>query len=383
MADVKPPLATIEHPTEKTVKIGAQIKNNYANSISEVLMLGKIPFEGNTYVLSGEDLKSTFTTKMTNAGIEVPEALQGKVKVYYSENETPDKDVTKTENGWELAEEVTNWDNIKTFLIDFQDEKIASGQEYTFYYTVQVPNGTDYNKIAYSHHGVYFSLDTPEGKYRTQTEPNKLGIRIAEKYNLELQKYQTGKDVLVPGATYKITKEATDDEDEESMTAITNAEGKLEIQNLYAKRTYSIQEIKVPTDYELNTDVIKFIGNVQTDGSLLITKTQGNTKEDIDVTELEDKSYKVTVKVEDEAKAKLKIVKTEKGSTTVVPGAKYKLTGSGISETGRILTTSTNGEISIKGLKIGEEYTLEETKGTGYYFGEPNKIYNNKYRWNI
>ena len=374
IADVKPALATIENPAEKTIKIGAQVKNNYSNNISEIVMLGKIPFEGNTYVLSQEDMNSTFTTKMTNVGIEVPEALQGKIKVYYSENETPDKNVSKTENGWKTADEITNWDNIKTFLIDFQDEKLAPGQEYTFYYTVQVPNGTDYNKKSYSHHGVYFSLETPEGKYRTQTEPNKLGIRIAEKYNLELQKYQTGKDVLVPGATYKITKEATDDEDEESMTAITNAEGKLEIQNLYAKRIYSIQEIKVPTDYELNTDVIKFIGNVQTDGSLLITKTQGNTKEDIDVTELEDKSYKVTVKVEDEAKAKLKIVKTEKGSTTVVPGAKYKLTGSGISETGRILTTSTNGEISIKGLKIGEEYTLEEVKATGYYLASPIKF---------
>ena len=374
IADVKPPLATIENPAEKTIKIGAQVKNNYSNNISEIVMLGKIPFEGNTYVLSQEDMNSTFTTKMINTGVEVPEALQGKIKVYYSENETPDKDLSNAENGWKTADEITNWDNIKTFLIDFQDEKLAPGQEYTFYYTVQVPNGTDYNKKSYSHHGVYFSLETPEGKYRTQTEPNKLGIRIAEKYNLEIQKYQTGKDVLVPGATYKITKEATDDEDEESMTAITNAEGKLEIQNLYAKRTYSIQEIKVPTDYELNTDVIKFIGNVQTDGSLLITKTQGNTKEDIDVTELEDKSYKVTVKVEDEAKAKLKIVKTEKGSTTVVPGAKYKLTGSGISETGRILTTSTNGEISIKGLKIGEEYTLEEVKATGYYLASPIKF---------
>ena len=35
-------------------------------------------------------------------------------------------------------------------------------------------------------HGVYFCLDTDEGKYRTQTEPNKLGFKIAEK-DLELR----------------------------------------------------------------------------------------------------------------------------------------------------------------------------------------------------
>ena len=375
IADVKPQLATVSQDTpEKTVKIGAQIKNNYSSVITDVVMLGKIPFEGNTYVLSGEDLGSEFTTKMTNKGIEVPEALQGKVTVYYSENETPDKDLSNTENGWKTAENITNWDNIKTYLIDFQDVEIASGAEYTFYYTIQVPNGLDYNKKTFSHHGVYFSLKTPEGKYKTQTEPNKLGIRIAEKYNLELQKYQTGKTNLVPRATYKVTKEATDTDEEEVATAVTNAEGILELQNLYAKRTYAIEEIKVPEDYELNTDVIKIIGTVQADGSLQITKIQGTTREDIEVTKEEDEPYKVIVKVEDEAKVKLKLTKLEKDTTTHVRGIRYKLTGTGLPESGKNVTTNANGEITVKGLKVGEEYTLEETKAEGYYLASPIKF---------
>lgn len=41
IADVKPALATIENPAEKTIKIGAQVKNNYSNNISEIVMLGK------------------------------------------------------------------------------------------------------------------------------------------------------------------------------------------------------------------------------------------------------------------------------------------------------------------------------------------------------
>ena len=376
IADVKPQLATVSQDTpEKTVRIGAQIKNNYSSVITDVVMLGKIPFEGNTYVFSGEDLGSEFTTKMTDAGIEVPEKLKDKVVVYYSENETPDKDLTKESNGWKTAENITNWDNIKTFLIDFKDTEVASGAEYIFYYTIKVPNGLDYNKKSFSHHGVYFALKTDEGKYKTQTEPNKLGLRIAEKYNLELQKYQTEKTNLVPGATYKITKEATDTEDEESKTAVTNAEGKLELQNLYAKRTYSIEEIKTPEDYELNTDVIKIIGTIQEDGSLQVEKTQGTTKEDIQITkDGEDQPYKVTVKVEDEAKAKLKITKTEKDTTTPIHGIRYKLTGEGLPESGKNVTTNINGEINIKGLKIGEEYTLEETKATGYYLASPIKF---------
>ncbi len=375
IADVKPQLATVSQDTpEKTVKIGAQIKNNYSSVITDVVMLGKIPFEGNTYVLSGEDLGSEFTTKMTNKGIEVPEELKNKVVVYYSENETPDKDLTNESNGWKTAENITNWDNVKTYLIDFQDVEIASGAEYTFYYTIQVPNGLDYNKKTFSHHGVYFSLKTPEGKYKTQTEPNKLGIRIAEKYNLELQKYQTGKTNLVPGATYKVTKEATDTDDEEVATAVTNAEGILELQNLYAKRTYAIEEIKVPEDYELNTDVIKIIGTVQADGSLQISKTQGTTREDIEVTKEEDEPYKVIVKVEDEAKVKLKLTKLEKDTATPVRGIRYKLTGTGLPENGKNVTTNTNGEITVKGLKVGEEYTLEETKAEGYYLASQIKF---------
>ena len=375
IADVKPQLATVSQEiSEKTVRIGAQIKNNYSSTITDVVMLGKIPFEGNTYVLSGEDLKSEFTTKMTEKGIEIPEELQGKVVVYYSENETPDKDLTKEENGWKTAENITNWDNVKTYLIDFKSFEIASGAEYTFYYTIKIPNEVEYNQKSFSHHGVYFSLKTTEGKYKTQTEPNKLGIRIAEKYNLELQKYQTGKTNLVPGATYKITKEASDTEEAESQTAVTNAEGKLELQNLYAKRTYAIEEIKVPEDYELNTDVVKIIGTIQEDGSLKIDKTQGTTRDEIEVTKEEQKPYKVTIKVEDEAKAKLKITKFEKDAEVLVSGVRYKLTGAGLSENGKNVTTNANGEITLRGLKVGEEYTLEETKAEGYYLASPIKF---------
>ena len=378
IADVKPPLATVEQYTEeKTIRIGAQIKNNYASTISEVKLLGKIPFEGNTYVISGEDLKSTFTTKMTDAGIEVPEALQGKVVVYYSDNENPDRDTSKAENNWKTADQIENLENVKTYLVDFQNEEIPVGAEYTFYYTVKIPNGLAYNKITYSHHGVYFALNTPEGKYRTQTEPNKIGIRIAEKYGLEIQKYQANKTNLVPGATYKITKEATDESDEESKTAVTNAEGKLELDNLYAESNYTIEEIKVPENYELNTDIIKFIGHVQKDGSLQIEKTEGTTREDIVIEKQQngdETKSKVIVKLEDEAKAKLKITKTEKDTTTPVRGIRFKLTGEGLPENGKNVTTNINGEINIKGLKVGEEYTLEETRATGYYLASPIKF---------
>ena len=397
IADIKPSYVVVDQEQEEqTAKIGVQLKNNYSSTISEIQILGKIPFEGNTYVLSGGDLGSTFTTKMTNTGIEVPEELKGIVKIYYSDNENPDRDLSKVENNWKTAEEVENWDNIKTFLIDLGDYVMESGKEFVFNYTVKIPNGLEFNQVAYSHHGVYFCLDTDQGKYRTETEPNKLGFRIAEKYDLELTKYQTGKDKLVPGATYSVTEIETVNNDEggeevvtpssltteirgEAKTAVTNSQGKLSITNLYAEKEYEIREIKSPDDYELNTNVIRFIGHVDDEGNLSIEKTEGTTKGEITVTKEEGQNYKVNIQVEDEVKATLKITKKEQGTDTSIQGVRFKLTGYNLSENGRNLTTNANGEITFNGLSVNQEYTLQEVKAEGYYLANPItfKIVNN------
>ena len=367
VADVRPAYGVVDKEHEKEATIGVQVTNNYGNRISEIQILGKIPFKGNTYVLSGGDLGSTFTTRMTEAGITVPEKLQQYVTVYYSENENPDRDLSKSENGWKTADEITNWDNIKTYLIDFGDYVMPTGENYSFNYTVKIPNGVEFNQEAYSHHGVYFSLETEQGKYRTQVEPNKLGFRIAEKYNLELIKYQTGKEKVIPGATYSITDEVSG----EIKTAVTNTDGTLTIKNLYAEKAYLIKEIKTPSDYELNSDVIRFIGHVDENGNLTIEKTQGNTREDMQVIKNEGEDYKATVKVEDEVKASIKIHKTEQGTGTPIQTVKYKLTGYGLPENGRFVITNGNGEVTINGLSVNQEYTLQELKAEGYYLADP------------
>ena len=371
IADVKPALATTE---EKEVRVGAQIRNNYSGNISEIKLLGKIPFEGNTYVISGEDLKSSFSTKMTEAGLEIPEELKGKIKVYYSENENPTRDLTDGENNWKTANQIENWDNIKTFLIDFEDEVMEVGAEYTFYYNVKIPNGLAFNQTAYSHHGVYFVLNTPEGKYRSQTEPNKIGIRIVKKYGLEIQKYQKEKDNFVSGATYMIAEEADENGDVKVKTAVTNASGVAEFNNLYAEKRYTIQEVKTPSDYELNDNQLTFIAHVNDDGSLNVETLDGVAREGLYVETDESNEYKVIAKLEDEVKAKLRIKKTEEGTVTLLKGVKYKLTGEGLSQGGRSAVTNANGEINISGLKLGEEYTLEEIKATGYYLASPIKF---------
>ncbi len=373
IADIKPNYANVDNE-ERKAKIGVQIKNNSLYPLSEVTILGKIPFKGNTYVLSGEDLGSTYTTKMANTGIEIPQELQGKVTVYYSENETPDKELDKVENGWKTAEQIGDWDKIKTYLINFGETNVNYGTEYVFYYMVQIPSGLSFNNVSYSHHGVYFYMNTPEGKYKTETEPSKIGLRIAEKYDLELTKFQAQTDKVVSGATYSVKEVIGDVVSKEGKKAVTNEQGQITIKGLYAEKVYEIEEIKAPEQYELNTDKVRYTTKVDENGILKVEKMQGTTKEELAVTKNEGQDYKIMAKVEDEAKGKLKIVKTEKGTENKLRWVYYKITGAGLPENGQTLITDVNGEVTLNGLSINEEYTLQEIKATGYYLASQIKF---------
>ena len=365
IADIKPQYAVVDEE-EQTVKVGVQIKNNYSSTISEIQILGNIPFQGNTYVINGEDLGSTYTTTMNEGGIELPANLQNIAKVYYSTNEKPDRDLSNSANDWKTADQVTNWDEIKTYLIDLGSYVMSLGEEDIFYYTITLPEGLEFNQVAYSHHAVYFALDTDAGKYRTQTEPNKLGFRIAEKYNLEITKYQIDTDKVIAGATYSVK----DVETGESKTAVTNASGILTISKLYAEKTYEISEIRTPEEYELNTNIITITAHVDDSGNLSVDKN-GTTRGEAQVVKNEGENYKVTISVEDEVKANVKIVKREQGSGSLLEGVRYKITGYGLPEAGRTVRTNSNGETTITGISVGQEYTLEEVKADGYYLASP------------
>ena len=53
VADIKPVYGIVDQESEeKEATIGVQVRNNYGSTISDIQILGKIPFEGNTYVIS-------------------------------------------------------------------------------------------------------------------------------------------------------------------------------------------------------------------------------------------------------------------------------------------------------------------------------------------
>ena len=361
------PQTAVVSKERRSATVNVEINNNYSSTISEVKILGRVPFEGNKYAINGQSMGSTFTATMTNEGIQLPTALKDVAKVYYSTNGEATQDLTNAQNGW--TQTPSDYSKVKSYLIDLSEHQLAKGEKHTISYNINIPAGLSYNKVAYSHHAVYFSLDTTEGKYRTQTEPNKIGFMIAKQYDLELTKYQKGKSKIVSGATYAVYE----DGNEEARTRVTGVDGKLTLTGLYVDKTYVVKEVKSPDDYELNEEVVKFTTS-ESDGKLNVTKNEGTVKNIQAVQPTSTEGYMVQLEVEDEVKVRLKIKKTEKGTTIPAERVGYKLTGTGLPAAGKNITTNANGEVTVKGLKVGEEYTLEETKANGYYLADTIKF---------
>ncbi|MBQ9657908.1 MAG: hypothetical protein IJV31_03970, partial [Clostridia bacterium] len=131
------PQEAIVDKDQRQANVNINVLNNYSGTISQVQILGKIPFEENTYVLNTNELGSDYSTTMTNAGIILPDELKAAAKVYYSTNENPTKDLVDQANGW--TETPEDFSQVKTFLIDLGDHVLARGESQDFYYTINLP----------------------------------------------------------------------------------------------------------------------------------------------------------------------------------------------------------------------------------------------------
>ncbi len=356
------PQNAIVEKNQRKAKIELEIKNGYENTISEIFVLGKIPFKGNTYTISKGDMNSEFDTRMTDAGIQIPEELHGKTTVYYTDVEQPSKDITDSKNRWTTSP--ADWSKIKAYLIVLENYSMVTGETHKFTYEIEIPEALNYNEVSYSHHGIYFSLDTEEGKYRTYVEPNKLGFMIARQFDLEITKYQKDSERLVGQATYSIIEEGA----EEGKARVTDNDGKIILKNLFVDKTYIIREIKTSNQYELNSDEIKFRTSVNAEGKIEPVLISGTLKKATNIVVKEsDAGYVVALAVEDKVRPNLKVTAQELGTGRKLNNIRYMLTGKGMPESGKSIITDLNGELTIAGLYIDEEYVLQETKAEGYY----------------
>ena len=358
---------------KRTAEIELNVKNNYAKDVTDILIQGVIPFEGNQYIIGGNDLGSTFSTTISNTGIKVPNAIASQATVYYSTLENPSNDLTNELNQWTKAEDVTNWNEIKSYIIDLGEYRLENGDNLTFSYEVNLPEGIDYNKVSYSEHAVYFTLLTDQGRYSTYTAANKLGLMIAKEFDLELQKFQKGTNKKIKGVTFSINEEG----EPNGNIRVTNNNGIINITGLLAEKSYIIKELKSSIDYVLNDEEFKFYTYTDENDNLHLAYREGENSysslsEQYDwMRSAELVNNTVKIALEDEERARLKIVKYDSQTNEIQKNVKFSIEGRDVNI---LAFTNNSGEISTSGLYIDEEYKITEKSNKGFYLLDPIKL---------
>lgn len=360
---------------QRTAQINIDVLNNYSSFVTNSKILGKIPYQGNTYVITDGDLESTFTTKLASK-VELSVAqnnkqdfnndklqqLQGKIKVYYSENEKPTNDISLSSNGWIAEEDVADFSKMKSYLIDLGDFNIDIGDDIGFKYTVSIPEGVEYEKVSYSEHAVYFDLNTPDGLLADYTEPNKLGIKIVRKYNLNLTKNVLGKQKLVKNALYLLETGEKNKDSYKAYIELTDENGSISLKDLYVEKVYKLTELKCEDDYEVADGSLEFkvIENEQTEELEIQVIAEGAGYNNSYI-----ENNTVNISVQDKVRFDLNITKYRSGTDNKIAGIDYLITAG---EQGNLnyeaykRTTNDEGVISLDNLYLNKIYTVEETK---------------------
>ena len=182
---------------------------------------------------------------------------------------------------------------------------------------------------------------------------------VARKFDLTINKFQEDTNKLIPGATYKVTEQGTED----SRTGTTDANGNI-----------VIKEILSPDQYSLNSNEVVFTTVENEQGELEVNLVSGEVRDNVTVAVNEEGRDVVTVNVEDDVRPNINLIVSDLDTDQRIRGARYKITGKGLPEGGRLLKTNENGEVSFVGLYLNEEYTLDELAAEGYYLDEQVKF---------
>ena len=353
-----PNIAEVDNE-ERQATINVVLNNRYHSAITNVKVLGRIPFENNAYILNGQDLGSEFTSKIAAEGIKIPQELDGKVAVYYSEKTDARKDLDNAENGWKALSEFDNTASIKSYLIDFKDNAIEENAEYVFGYDVEIPDSVENFLVTYSNHTAYYGAETADGILNLSTEPTKVGIKIVRNYNLIIKTYEEKDNTLLNESIYKLTWSELDEAGkahEKSMDVQSDANGNIVINNLFEGIKYTLNQIKVQDGYMINNGSLKFkavndeYGNLQA----VIVSDDGLVRINIDTNEKDiiANDRNVTVGVENKQAKELSIYKIDEDDSTPIQNVLFDIykVDNNLNESEKVygsVKTDENGKIKV------------------------------------
>lgn len=159
----------------KVATMEVVVMNNNGNKVSNLAILGRIPFKGVKDIATGDDLGTTLDTKLVS-GIISDEHNKLDVKVYYSENGEATKDLNNEENGWTLEPE--NLENMKSYLIVPVDEKyeMEDTEVLRFTYNYEIPANLTHNEKFAGTFLAYYTNNSEVAITDEETVPDKVSL---------------------------------------------------------------------------------------------------------------------------------------------------------------------------------------------------------------
>ena len=161
------------------------VMNNNGNTVSDLAILGRIPFKGNKDIVTGDALGTTKDTKLVGA-LTADERIQSQFTIYYSENGEATNDLADSSNGWNPAPE--SFENIKSYLIvpveenyEMQDTEILR-----FTYQYEIPANLSHNEKFYGTFLTYYTNNSEVAVTEEQATPDRVGLTTGEGPELSL-----------------------------------------------------------------------------------------------------------------------------------------------------------------------------------------------------
>lgn len=170
----------------KTPTMEIVVMNNNGNSISNVSILGRIPFKGVKDIQTGEELGTTLDTKFVNQLVaDARNAAQ--FNVYYSSNGEATNDLNDESNGWNLNPE--SLEGIKSYLLVPADEnyEMKENEVLRFTYQFEIPANLTHNEDIYGTFVTYYTNNTEIASTNETSYPDLIGLTTGEGPELEIK----------------------------------------------------------------------------------------------------------------------------------------------------------------------------------------------------
>ena len=167
------------YSNSKVAKMELTVMNNEKNPVSDVAILGRVPFTGVKDIVTSEEIGTTVDANMVSE--IVSDSLNNTdFIIYYSENGEATRDLNDNSNGWTIN--IESLENVKSFLIVPADENyvmdVASKIRFTYNY--QIPENLAHNEEIYGTFATYYTNNTEVATLQEVAVADLIGLVTGE-----------------------------------------------------------------------------------------------------------------------------------------------------------------------------------------------------------